>query len=64
MSVGVGVREMSGARIGFAFDIHERGTGRFICDASYRVACVDAATFKPQPFPREIVTLLEAARTS
>jgi YbgC/YbaW family acyl-CoA thioester hydrolase len=64
LSVGVGVGEMSGARIGFAFDIHERGTGRFICDGSYRVACVDAVSFKPQPFPRQIVELLDPARTS
>jgi len=54
---------MSDARIGFAFDIHERGTNRLICEASYRVACVDAKSFTPQPFPREIVTLLEPART-
>ena len=64
LSVGVGVAEMSGARIGFAFDIHERGTSRLICEASYRVACVDAKTFAPQPFPREIVELLEPARTA
>jgi YbgC/YbaW family acyl-CoA thioester hydrolase len=64
LSVGVGVAEMSGARIGFAFDIHERGTSRLICEASYRVACVDAKTFAPQPFPREIVSLLEPARTA
>ena len=64
LSVGIGVAEMSDARIGFAFDIHERGTNRLICEASYRVACVDAKTFAPQPFPREIVTLLEPARTS
>jgi YbgC/YbaW family acyl-CoA thioester hydrolase len=63
LSVGVGVSEMSDARIGFAFDIHERGTERLICDASYRVACVDAGTFAPQLFPREIVSLLEPART-
>jgi len=63
LSVGVGVSEIGGARVGFAFDIHERGTDRLICEASYRVACVDAKTFAPQPFPREIVTLLEPART-
>jgi acyl-CoA thioester hydrolase len=63
LSVGVGIAEMSDARIGFAFDIHERGTDRLICEASYRVACVDARTFAPQPFPREIVALLEPART-
>jgi YbgC/YbaW family acyl-CoA thioester hydrolase len=64
IAVGIGVAEITDRRIGFAFDIHERGTGRFICDASYRVACVDAVTFKPQPFPRAIVELLEVARAS
>jgi YbgC/YbaW family acyl-CoA thioester hydrolase len=63
LSVGIGVAEMTGARIGYAFDIRERGTNRLILEASYRVACVDAKTFIPQPFPREIVTLLERART-
>ena len=62
LSVGVGIAEMTPARIGFAFDIHERGTDRLICDASYRVACVDAATFAPKPFPREVVDLLAPAK--
>jgi acyl-CoA thioester hydrolase len=62
ISVGVGVSEMTERRIGFAFDIHERGTGRLVCEASYRVACVDAATFTPRAFPEEIVTLLAPAR--
>ena len=52
------------AAIGFAFDIHERGTDRLICEASYRVACVDATTFAPRTFPDEIVALLRPARTS
>lgn len=63
LSVGVGVSQMTGARIEFAFDIHERGTSRLICEASYRIACVDRQTFAPQPFPREIVLLLQPART-
>jgi len=63
LSVGVGVAEMTGARIGFAFDVRERGTDRLICEASYRVACVHATTFAPQPFPPEIVDLLAPART-
>jgi len=63
LSVGVGVGEITERRIGFAFDIHERGTDRLVCEASYRVACVDAATFAPRPFPQAIVTLLEPART-
>ena len=63
LSIGVGVGEITDRRIGFAFDIHERETKRLICDASYRVACVDAATFAPRAFPQDIVRLLSAART-
>ena len=64
LSVGVGVAEMTDRRVGYAFDIRERGTDRLICEASYRVACVDAATFAVRPFPREIVELLTPARTT
>ncbi len=64
LSVGVGVADIADRRVTFAFDIHERGTGRLICDASYRVACVDAKTFAPRSFPGEIVTLLSSARSS
>jgi YbgC/YbaW family acyl-CoA thioester hydrolase len=64
LSVGVGVAEITDRRIGFAFDIHERGTDRLVCEASYRVACVDATTFAPQAFPRAIVELLAHARAS
>ena len=64
LSVGVAVSTITDRRIGFAFDIRERGTERLICDASYRVACVDATTFAPQPFPPQIVELLRAASTS
>ena len=63
LSIGVGVGEITDRRIGFAFDIQERETKRLICDASYRVACVDAATFAPRAFPQDIVRLLSAART-
>src|ERR1043165_6078124 len=62
--VGVGIAEMTERRIGFAFDIHERGTDRLICEASYRVACVDASTFTARPFPPEIVSLLAPAATA
>lgn len=61
IAVGVGIGELTDRRIGYAFDIHERGTNRFICEASYRVACVDANTFAPRTFPEEIVTLLRPA---
>jgi acyl-CoA thioester hydrolase len=63
LSVGVGVAEITDRRVGFAFDIHERGTDRLVCEASYRVACVDAGTFAPRPFPHEILQLLAPART-
>jgi len=61
VSVGVGVSQLTERRIEYVFDIHERGTDRLICEASYRVACVDRATFAPCAFPAEIVTLLSAA---
>jgi YbgC/YbaW family acyl-CoA thioester hydrolase len=64
IAVGVGIAEMTERRIGFAFDIHERASGRLICEASYRVACVDATTFAPRTFPEEIVSLLRAAGPS
>ena len=61
--IGVGVAEMTARRIGYAFDVFEEGSGRLICEASYRVACVDAQTFAPREFPGEITALLEPART-
>jgi len=61
VSIGVGIAEITDRRIRFAFDVQERGTGRLICEASYRVACVDAATFAPRTFPGEIVDLLRPA---
>jgi YbgC/YbaW family acyl-CoA thioester hydrolase len=64
VSIGIGVADITAHRIGFVFDIHERGTGRLICEASYRVACVDAVTFAPRAFPGEIVELLQPAKTN
>jgi acyl-CoA thioester hydrolase len=64
LSVGVGISEMTDRRIGFEFDIHDRGTNRLVCEASYRVACVDAQTFAPRPFPADILSLLAPAKTA
>ena len=61
LTVGVGIASMTERRIEYAFEITERGTDRFICDASYRVACVDAKTFIPRSFPSEIVEMLQPA---
>jgi len=59
--VGVGVSQITDRRIEYAFDIYERGTDRLICEASYRVACVDRATFAPRAFPPDVVSLLGQA---
>ena len=61
IAVGVGVASITPRRIEYAFDIHERGTDRLICEASYRIACVDAKTFAPREFPADVTRLLEAA---
>jgi YbgC/YbaW family acyl-CoA thioester hydrolase len=59
--VGVGVSAISDRRIEYAFDIHEHGTNRVICEASYRVACVDPATLTGRTFPEPVVALLTRA---
>jgi acyl-CoA thioesterase FadM len=61
IGVSIGIRSMSERRIEYAFEIHERATDRLICDASYRVACVDAKTFAPRVFPRAVIDLLQPA---
>jgi YbgC/YbaW family acyl-CoA thioester hydrolase len=61
--VGAGVAEITDRRIGYAFDVHERGSGRLIAEASYRVACVDATTFAARSMPAEISDLLASAQT-
>ena len=61
VSVGIGVTEITDRRIGYAFDIRARHTDRLVCEASYRVACVDSATFEARPFPAEIASLLGPA---
>jgi YbgC/YbaW family acyl-CoA thioester hydrolase len=61
IAVGVGVGAVTDRRIEYLFDITERGSGRLICEASYRVACVDAATFAPRAFPAAILEVLQPA---
>jgi acyl-CoA thioester hydrolase len=59
--IGVGVSRLADRRIEFVFDIRERETERLICEASYRVACVDATGFASRAFPDEVTTLLRPA---
>ena len=61
VSVGIGIMEITDRRIGYAFDIRARQTDRLICEASYRVACVDSTTFEARAFPPEIPSLLAPA---
>jgi YbgC/YbaW family acyl-CoA thioester hydrolase len=61
LSVGVGIGELGDRRITYTFDIRERVANRLICEASYRVACVDAGSFAPRAFPSEVVALLAPA---
>lgn len=59
--VGIGVTTIKDRRIEFAFDIRERGTNRLICEASYRVACVNAGDFTSRHFPDQVIALLKQA---
>src|SRR3954468_1653263 len=61
IAVGVGISTITDRGIACAFEIHERGSGRLIGEASYRVACVDATTFATRAFPEEVVALLSPA---
>jgi YbgC/YbaW family acyl-CoA thioester hydrolase len=61
ISIGVAVADVSERRVTFAFDVRQRGTDRLVCEASYRVACVDAASFAARAFPPELVSLLRSA---
>jgi YbgC/YbaW family acyl-CoA thioester hydrolase len=63
ISVGVSVSSMSDRRITYAFDVRDRADDRLICEASYRVACVDASSFAARTFPPEILSLLAQAAT-
>jgi YbgC/YbaW family acyl-CoA thioester hydrolase len=61
IDVGVRVAALSSRRIEYAFEIRERGTDRLICEASYRIACVDASTFAARDFPPQVLDLLGPA---
>jgi YbgC/YbaW family acyl-CoA thioester hydrolase len=64
IAVGVGVSSIGERRIEYAFDVRDRLTDRLISEASYRVACVDAATFERRTFPETITRLLKPALLS
>ena len=61
LSIGIGVSDITDRRVTYSFAVSERGTDRLICEASYRVACVDASSFAARTFPAEILSLLAPA---
>ena len=64
LSIGIGVSAITDRRVTYSFAVRERGTDRLICEASYRVACVDASSFAARTFPAEILSLLAPARSA
>ena len=58
LTIGVAVSELSERRIGFAFDVREYGTDRFLADGGYRLAVVQTSTFKSVPVPPVLADLL------
>ncbi len=61
IAIGIGVSAVTERRVEYAFDIRERESNRLICEASYRVACVDAAGFTSRAFPDRVSALLKQA---
>jgi acyl-CoA thioester hydrolase len=51
LAVGIAVQEMTERRISYAFEARERDSSRLVCEGGYRVACVNADTFKSRDFP-------------
>lgn len=51
LEVQVEVPQARRASLGFVQRLRRAGTGELLCEASVRVGCVDAATFKPRPLP-------------
>jgi YbgC/YbaW family acyl-CoA thioester hydrolase len=58
LAVGIAVREMTERRISYLFEVRERDSDRLVCEGSYRVACVSAATFKSCDFPAPMRVLM------
>jgi acyl-CoA thioester hydrolase len=61
LAVGVAVSEISERRVGFAFDVREHPTDRFLAEGRYRLAVVETATFTGIPVPEPLASLLRQA---
>jgi acyl-CoA thioester hydrolase len=58
LEVGIAIDDMTERRIAYVFEARERDTSRLVCEGSYRVACVNADTFKSRDFPPAMRTLV------
>jgi YbgC/YbaW family acyl-CoA thioester hydrolase len=57
LEVGIAVDAVQGRRIAYRFEARERDTRRLVVEGAYRVACVDAKTFKATDFPAPLLGL-------
>lgn len=58
--IGIDAVLVNPRRLQYTFDVREDGTNRLMAYGSVRVACVDAKTFTPRDFPREIGEMIAA----
>jgi acyl-CoA thioester hydrolase len=61
LTIGVALSELSERRVGFAFDVREHESERFLAEGGYRLAVVARATFTPLPVPPALADLLRRA---
>ena len=58
LSIGIALSELSERRIGFAFDVREHGSERFLAEGGYRLAVVDKTGFRAVAVPAALADLL------
>lgn len=58
LEIGIAIETSTERRIAYRFEARERDTRRMVAEGAYRVACVDAKTFKACDFPAPLRGLL------
>jgi acyl-CoA thioester hydrolase len=58
LEIGIALSELSERRIGWAFEVREHATNRFVAEGGYRLAVVDTATFAAVAVPEPLAALL------
>lgn len=59
LTIGIALSELSERRIGFAFEVREHATNRFLAEGGYRLAIVETASFKGIAVPPPLADLLQ-----